>query len=123
MERKPNGLLLFVLGHVLLAAWTWRDIQQRPAQQIRGTKRLWRLLSAANTLGGSQLLAGRAPLLAVSTGLNVADRTLIARRSQGLPARSLLTGHAGIGGKCRRVPCPSATCFHPERGSLAAGCR
>ena len=30
MERNPNGLLLFVLGHVLLAAWTWRDIQQRP---------------------------------------------------------------------------------------------
>jgi len=60
MERKPNGLLLFVLGHVLVAAWTWRDIQQRPAQQIRGSKRLWRLLSAANTLGSaSYWLAGR----------------------------------------------------------------
>jgi hypothetical protein len=60
MERKPNGLLLFVLGHVLLAAWTWRDIQQRPAQQIRGSKRLWRLLSAANTLGSaSYWLVGR----------------------------------------------------------------
>ena len=60
MERKPNGLMLFVLGHVLLAAWTWRDIQQRPAQQIRGSKRLWRLLSAANTLGSaSYWLVGR----------------------------------------------------------------
>jgi hypothetical protein len=60
MERKPNGLLLFVLGHVLLAAWTWQDIQQRPVQQIRGSKRLWRLLSAANTLGSaSYWLVGR----------------------------------------------------------------
>ena len=64
MKRKPNGLLLFVLGHVLLAAWTWRDIQQRPARQIRGSKRLWRLLSAANTwdqpaIGWSGAAAGR----------------------------------------------------------------
>ena len=60
MERKPNGLLLVVLGHVLVAAWTWRDIQQRPAQQIRGSKRLWRLLSAVNTLGSaSYWLVGR----------------------------------------------------------------
>ena len=60
MKRKPNGLLLFVLGHVLLAAWTWRDIQQRPARQIRGSKRLWRAASAANTLGSaSYWLVGR----------------------------------------------------------------
>ena len=81
MKRKPQRAAVVRARHVFLAAWTWRDIQQRPAQQIRGTKRLWRLLSAANALGGSQLLAGRAPQRAVSTGLNVADRTLIARRS------------------------------------------
>ena len=81
MKRKPQRAAVVRARHVFLAAWTWRDIQPRPAQQIQGSKRLWRLLSAANTLGGSQLLAGRAPLLAVSTGLNVADRTLIARRS------------------------------------------
>lgn len=60
MKRKPNRLLLFVIGHVLVAAWTWRDIQQRPAQKIRGSKGLWRLLSAANTLGSaSYWLVGR----------------------------------------------------------------
>jgi hypothetical protein len=60
MERKPNRLLFFVIGHVLMAAWTWRDIQRRPARQIRGSKRLWRLLSAANTLGSaSYWLFGR----------------------------------------------------------------
>jgi hypothetical protein len=51
MERKSNRILLFVIGHVLVAAWTWRDIRQRPAQQVRGSKTLWRVLSAVNTLG------------------------------------------------------------------------
>jgi hypothetical protein len=51
MERKPNSLLLILIGHVLAAAWTWRDIRQRPAQQIRGSKGLWRVFSAVNTVG------------------------------------------------------------------------
>jgi hypothetical protein len=60
MERKPSRLLLFLIGHVLVAAWTWRDIRQRPAQQIRGSKGLWRVLSAVNTLGSaSYWLIGR----------------------------------------------------------------
>jgi hypothetical protein len=76
MERKPNGLLLFVLGHVLLAAWTWRDIRQRPTQQIRGSKRFWRLLSAVNTLGSAGYwLVGR------RYGPNVARTTAREARS------------------------------------------
>ena len=60
MERKPVGLVMFLIGHVLIAAWTWRDIRQQPARQIRGSKRLWRILSAANTLGSvSYWLVGR----------------------------------------------------------------
>jgi hypothetical protein len=60
MERKSNRILLFVIGHVLVAAWTWRDIRQRPAQQVRGSKALWRVLSAVNTLGSvSYWLIGR----------------------------------------------------------------
>ena len=51
MERKPSPLLLVVTGHILVTAWTWRDIRRRPAQQIRGSKGLWRFLSAVNTLG------------------------------------------------------------------------
>jgi glucose dehydrogenase len=53
MERKPTGLILVLIGHVLVAAWTWRDIRQRPAPQIRGSKALWRVLSAMNTLGSA----------------------------------------------------------------------
>lgn len=51
MERKFNRILLLLIGHVLVAAWTWRDIRQRPAQQVRGSKALWRVFSAVNTLG------------------------------------------------------------------------
>ena len=60
MERKPDRLLLFLIGHVLAAAGTWRDIRQRPAQQVRGSKALWRVFSAVNTLGSvSYWLIGR----------------------------------------------------------------
>lgn len=51
MERKRNPILLVLLGHVLVTSWTWRDIQSRPAERIRGSKRLWRMLSGVNTLG------------------------------------------------------------------------
>jgi hypothetical protein len=60
MERKSSRILLFLIGHVLVAAWTWRDIRQRPARQVRGSKALWRVLSAVNTLGSvSYWLIGR----------------------------------------------------------------
>lgn len=51
MRRKPNKLVLLAIGvaHAGIAAWTWRDIRERPAEQIRGSKRLWRVLSALNT--------------------------------------------------------------------------
>jgi hypothetical protein len=60
MKRKPTGVVLVVVGHVLVAAWTWRDIRRRPTGQIRGSKGLWRVLSAVNTLGSaSYWLIGR----------------------------------------------------------------
>jgi hypothetical protein len=62
MKSKPSKLLLVVIGvtHLGITAWTWRDIRQRPADQIRGSKKLWRILSAANTTGsGAYWLAGR----------------------------------------------------------------
>ena len=53
MERKPTGLVLVLIGHALVAAWTWRDIRRQPAERIRGGKGLWRVLSAVNTLGSA----------------------------------------------------------------------
>jgi hypothetical protein len=49
--RKSNGLMAVVIGHVIVTAFTWRDIRNRSPRQIRGGKRLWRVLSAVNTLG------------------------------------------------------------------------
>ena len=48
---KPNkpALLLIAVGHLTITALTWRDIQRRPAEQIRGGKLVWRVLSALNT--------------------------------------------------------------------------
>jgi hypothetical protein len=39
MERKSGRVVVLVVaGHALAAAWTWRDIRQQPAQQVRGVK-------------------------------------------------------------------------------------
>jgi len=60
MERKSNRIVFFLIGHILVAAWTWRDIRQRPARLVRGSKVLWRVFSAVNTLGSvSYWLIGR----------------------------------------------------------------
>jgi len=54
MERiSSRPVLLILAGHVLVAAWTWRDIQRQPAQRIRGSKAFWRVASAVNTLGSA----------------------------------------------------------------------
>ena len=59
---KPNKLvlLLVAVGHVAVTAITWADIKRRPAEQIRGDKLVWRVLTALNT-GNSVLywLLGR----------------------------------------------------------------
>lgn len=61
MSRKTLRVLVFYLPfHFAAVAITWRDISRRPPQQIRGSKRLWRLTSAVNTLGAlAYWLAGR----------------------------------------------------------------
>jgi len=62
MKRRPNKFVLAAIGvvHLTVVTLTWRDIRQRPADQIRGSKTLWRVLSAANTTGsGAYWLVGR----------------------------------------------------------------
>ena len=54
MERRSVRVMAVLLtGHSLAAAWTWRDIQQQPAQQVRGSKTFWRAFSVVNTLGSA----------------------------------------------------------------------
>jgi hypothetical protein len=50
-RRRNRAVLLVLIGHTIVANVTWRDIRQRPARQVRGSKTLWRALSALNTLG------------------------------------------------------------------------
>jgi hypothetical protein len=62
MKRRPNKFVLAAIGviHLTTVTLTWRDIRQRPEDQIRGSKTLWRVLSAANTTGsGAYWLVGR----------------------------------------------------------------
>lgn len=54
-KRKPNkpALVVALLVHAAITTLTWRDLQKRPAEHIRGNKIIWRVLSAANTMGSA----------------------------------------------------------------------
>jgi hypothetical protein len=54
VKRKPNKLVLGVIAvvHVAVMTLTWRDLKNRPAGDVRGNKKVWRVASAVNT-GGS----------------------------------------------------------------------
>jgi hypothetical protein len=52
MERKrPNPVVIAAIlaGHVAVTALTWRDLRHRPDDQVRGSKKWWRVASAANS--------------------------------------------------------------------------
>jgi hypothetical protein len=58
--RDLRTVLLYLPFHILVTAVTWRDLKRRPSSQVRGSKRLWRIVSAANTLGSlAYLVIGR----------------------------------------------------------------
>jgi hypothetical protein len=52
MNRSGPSLpfvLAALAGHVLLTTLVWRDIERRDRSGLRGSKRLWRTLTALNT--------------------------------------------------------------------------
>lgn len=49
--QKLKPLALIIPAHVAVTAFTWRDLRNREPGQVRGSKRFWRLVSGANTLG------------------------------------------------------------------------
>jgi hypothetical protein len=59
-RRHPFLLLLALVVHAGVTAVVWRDIDARPAAGLRGSRRLWKAVTAANT-GNSlvYLLVGR----------------------------------------------------------------
>lgn len=52
-NNKPNKVVLAIIAvvHVTIMTLTWRDLRYRPAGQVRGPKKLWRVASALNTTG------------------------------------------------------------------------
>ena len=58
VQRKDVRRVIPVLvAHAAITALTWRDLRRRPEDQVRGSKRLWRVASAMNTVGSVVYLA------------------------------------------------------------------
>jgi hypothetical protein len=49
--QKFRPLAIFIPAHIVVTAFTWRDLRSRAPEQVRGSKRFWRVASGANTLG------------------------------------------------------------------------
>jgi hypothetical protein len=52
-ERLPNPLVIagILAVHLGVTALTWRDLRHRTDDEVRGSKRVWRIASALNTSG------------------------------------------------------------------------
>jgi len=58
IQRKDVRRVIPVLvAHAAITALTWRDLRRRPENQVRGSKKLWRVASAMNTVGSVAYLA------------------------------------------------------------------
>ncbi len=49
--RKLKPLVMLIPAHAVVTALAWRDLRGRSPEQLRGSKRFWRVVSGANTLG------------------------------------------------------------------------
>jgi hypothetical protein len=58
IQRKDvRRIIPALVAHAAITTLTWRDLRRRPAEQVRGSKRLWRVASALNTAGSVAYLA------------------------------------------------------------------
>jgi hypothetical protein len=55
-SKRPNKVVLGALAaaHVVVTALTWRDLRNRPGDQVRGNKKFWLIFSALH-MGNSAL--------------------------------------------------------------------
>jgi len=57
---SPRLIAALAVGHVIVTTLVWRDLRQRADDEVRGSKRLWRIASAANMSNSiAYLLIGR----------------------------------------------------------------
>jgi hypothetical protein len=47
---SPKVLAAIVVGHLVLTTLAWRDIGHRTDDQIRGSKKVWRVATGANSV-------------------------------------------------------------------------
>jgi hypothetical protein len=48
-SARPGNVIPALIAHVFLTALVWRDINRRDPSELRGSKTLWRILTAINT--------------------------------------------------------------------------
>jgi hypothetical protein len=59
-QKQVRVLAVVLVIHVILLALTRKDLRARPDAAVRGSKRLWRVWSTANTTGSvAYWLVGR----------------------------------------------------------------
>ena len=51
---RPQIAVPALISHVIMTAFVWRDISRRDPAELRGSKTIWRVLTAINT--GNHLL-------------------------------------------------------------------
>jgi hypothetical protein len=59
-DQQKKVIAVALVVHLIVLTLTWRDLARRPADAVRGPKRLWRLAATMNTSGSlSYWLFGR----------------------------------------------------------------
>jgi hypothetical protein len=51
--KRRGRLVAFLALHLVAVALTWRDINRRPAERVRGSKWMWRVATGLNTGGAT----------------------------------------------------------------------
>jgi hypothetical protein len=49
IAAKPRFYAALLIARLIVSSLTWRDLRLRTAEEVRGCKHLWRLLSSLNT--------------------------------------------------------------------------
>jgi hypothetical protein len=47
-KPSPRLIATLAVAHLIVTSLVWRDLRRRTDDQIRGSKRIWRIASAAN---------------------------------------------------------------------------
>jgi hypothetical protein len=57
IASKPKLYAALLIAHILVTSLVWRDLRGRNDEEVRGSKRLWRVASALNMSNSLAYLA------------------------------------------------------------------